>query len=318
MKQPPLLLTVGMPVYNEEKYLNETLESLLAQTYKDFILIISDNASTDRTLETCKYYAVRDNRIIYIRHAKNNGSLFNFDYVLKKTNTPFFMWGGGHDKWHPQFIEKLLPIIENEDLVLVYPKSRKIEIDGTMGKIYQDDYTTVGMDKPIDRYLYFLKHIRACTAIYGIWRAEALKNCYFKPVLGFDAIILAQAALQGKFKQQKDILFFLRKVRNKGKEKYESLRQISMITGRQFLKNPSVFLLKCQFIFECIKMLYQKKSSLSIISKPLLSIETIYILTKKLFIIPHILPPLKKILKKILPNKTYLFLKALCSKYLRE
>lgn len=124
MKQHSPLLTMGMPVYNEEDYIGEAIVSLLSQTYKDFILIISDNASTDRTPEICKHYAAKDKRIIFVRHAQNKGGFFNFKYVLDKANTPFFMWCGGHDKWDPQFAEKLFSLIQNEDLILVYSQTR--------------------------------------------------------------------------------------------------------------------------------------------------------------------------------------------------
>ena len=68
-----ILLTMGMVAYNEEKYIAGAIESLLAQTYKDFLLIISDNASTDRTQQICQDYAKRDKRITYARHNENKG-----------------------------------------------------------------------------------------------------------------------------------------------------------------------------------------------------------------------------------------------------
>lgn len=291
-----------MPVYNEEKYIVEAIESLLSQTYKDFTFFISDNNSTDKTSEICQNYAKEDKRIIYIKHPKNKGSFFNFKYVLDRANTPFFMFCGGHDKWHPQFIEKLLPIIERENLALVYPKSQEIKIDGTVGEIYEDNYTTTEINKSADRYLYFLRRVGKCNIFHGIWRTRILKNCYLKPVVGFDIIILAHAALMGKFKQQKDIFFFRRTVR---KEKNKYLEQISRIIGKQHRKNTIVFLLKSQFIFENIRMLYQKNSSISIASKLLLSIKTIHIWAIRFYIKPFSI----KIIKKILPNKFYLILK---------
>jgi glycosyltransferase involved in cell wall biosynthesis len=305
MEKNKKLLTIGMPVYNEAKYIGEAIESLLAQTYKDFILIISDNGSTDRTPEICKYYAEKDKRIIFVQHHKNKGSFFNFKYVLDKANTPFFMWACGHYKWHPQFIEKLLPIIEkNKELVLVYPKTRRIEEDETLTIIYSDDYTTIGMANPADRYLFILKHYSKPTAIYGIWRTSIIKDCWPpKPVISLDILQLLEASLKGKFKQQKDILFFQRIIR---KEKNIYKEQFSRITGDYCSKIPSEFSLKCSLILENIKMLYKQNSSLSMVSKSLLSIQTIYFWIKRWYINKSFLI---KILKIILPSKIYLFLK---------
>ena len=183
MERRSVLLTMGMPVYNEEKYVGETIESLLSQTYKDFILIISDNASTDRTPEICKHYAEKDKRIVFVRHSQNKGGFLSFKYILDRTNTQFFMSCSGHDKWDPQFVEKLLPLIQKDDLVLVYPQAREIKIDGTLGGVYQEDYTTTEIEKPADRYLYVLKNIGMCNAVYSIWETRSLKKCCLKPVI---------------------------------------------------------------------------------------------------------------------------------------
>jgi glycosyltransferase involved in cell wall biosynthesis len=85
-------ISIGMPVYNGEKYIREALDSLLAQTFTDFELIISDNASTDSTSNICKEYAIRDSRIRYIRQHKNIGAIANFKFLLEQASGDFFMW----------------------------------------------------------------------------------------------------------------------------------------------------------------------------------------------------------------------------------
>ena len=299
MKKP--ILTIGMPVFNEQNYIAKAIESLLAQTYKDFILIISDNASTDRTPKISNYYAAQDNRIIYIRHSKNRGAFFNFKCVLEKAKTPFFMWASGHDMWHPQFIEKLLPLLQKENLVLVYPQSREIKIDGTEGEIYEDDYTTVNIDKPAERYLHFLKRVAKCNIIHGIWRTDVLKNCWLKPIISYDVLLLLDASFKGKFKQQKEILFF-RRIVCQGEDKYH--RQYAMITGKYTQKQPPPFFLKGEFIFENVKLIFNQ-NFLNIFSKFSLSIRTICFWIKQW----HIKPILVKTLKAILPNKIYFLIK---------
>src|SRR3954470_9957348 len=76
------LITIGLPCYNSEKYLVQSIESLLSQTYGNFVLIISDNASTDRTEEICRRYAAADARVRYVRNPVNIGMSGNFNRVF--------------------------------------------------------------------------------------------------------------------------------------------------------------------------------------------------------------------------------------------
>jgi glycosyltransferase involved in cell wall biosynthesis len=103
-------MSIGMPIYNGERFLREAMDSLLAQTFSDFELIISDNASTDMTGSICREYAEKDNRIKYIRQHENIGPLANFQFVLDAAVGDYFMWAAADDKWDATWIEKLLPI----------------------------------------------------------------------------------------------------------------------------------------------------------------------------------------------------------------
>lgn len=101
------LVSIGMPVFNGGKYLEEALLSLQRQTLSDFELIISDNASTDNTQDICRFYVTRDSRIRYIRHSENIGPLANFQHVLSEASGKYFMWAAHDDRWHPDFIKRL-------------------------------------------------------------------------------------------------------------------------------------------------------------------------------------------------------------------
>ena len=90
-------VSIGMPVYNGEKYIREALDSLLAQTFENFELIISDNCSTDGTSHICKEYTSRDSRIRYIRQDTNIGPIANFEFVLQEARGEFFMWAACDD-----------------------------------------------------------------------------------------------------------------------------------------------------------------------------------------------------------------------------
>jgi len=90
-------VSIGMPVYNGERFITEAIDSILAQTFTDFELIISDNASTDGTEAICNVYAARDSRIRYFRQSKNYGALFNFKFVLNEAQGLYFKWAATDD-----------------------------------------------------------------------------------------------------------------------------------------------------------------------------------------------------------------------------
>src|SRR5690242_3957153 len=98
-------VTIGMPVYNGGEKLRHVLQTIVGQTYKNFLLIISDNASTDVTESICRDLASRDQRVIYIRQSENIGAEANFDFVLSKAGTEHFMWAAADDLRSEDFIE---------------------------------------------------------------------------------------------------------------------------------------------------------------------------------------------------------------------
>lgn len=104
------LLTIGMPVYNGERFVREAVESLLAQDYRNFVLIISDNASTDGTAGILAELAARDPRIRYVRQEQNLGSVANFRFVLDACSTEFFCWAAADDYWSPDWLSKVMQV----------------------------------------------------------------------------------------------------------------------------------------------------------------------------------------------------------------
>ena len=107
-------LTIGLPVYNGDNFLEECLESILAQTFRDFKLIISDNASTDRTESICRRFAENDPRVKYYRNEKNIGAAPNFNRVFELSNTEYFKWIAHDDVHKPDFVEQCVHILETD------------------------------------------------------------------------------------------------------------------------------------------------------------------------------------------------------------
>src|SRR5215469_1018587 len=102
-----------MPVYNGAQTLSRVLESISKQSYEDFRLVISDNASTDTTESICRELASEHRRVVYIRQPTNIGASANFDFVLAKADTEYFMWAAADDIHSADFIQKNVEFLDS-------------------------------------------------------------------------------------------------------------------------------------------------------------------------------------------------------------
>lgn len=189
------LLTIGMPVYNGEKSIRNSLDSLLSQSFKNFELIISDNASTDSTPIICTEYLKKDSRIKYIRRDKNFGGLNNFLLLLDQATTEYFMWAAIDDLWESTFLEKNIQILETRKDVVAsigkiniigdyYDKFNYDQNDDVITKFYKKfrqhflsvKYYGTSATKYEDRVRMCLKSFRYAVCIYSIFRTTVLKK----------------------------------------------------------------------------------------------------------------------------------------------
>jgi glycosyltransferase involved in cell wall biosynthesis len=205
------LVTIGLPVYNSEKYLEQSLRSLLDQTYADFELIISDNASTDRTGEICRTYASEDSRIRYLRNDENIGNPGNFNRIARLTETPYLKWSTADDYWDTSFLEKAIPIMESDsEIALCYPKTYLVDADGRNPEPYEDNLHLVDEDPEV-RFRKLLAQVGLSHQHLGVIRCSALKRTH---LLGShvtsDINLLAELTLYGKFYELPERLFYRR------------------------------------------------------------------------------------------------------------
>ena len=108
-------VSIGLPVYNGEKYLSKTLENLLGQSFTDIEIVISDDGSSDRTQDICKEYSSKDPRVRYFRQGNNFGMpVKNFRFVLDNALGEYFMFASHDDSWNHKYIEELLNILDND------------------------------------------------------------------------------------------------------------------------------------------------------------------------------------------------------------
>ena len=115
--------------------MRQAIDSLLAQSFEDFELIICDNASTDATESVCRGYVEADNRIRYFRNDRNIGLQANFDKVLDLATGPYFMWAGHDDLWDPSYISRMVDVLDRRDsVVLAGSNAASVDQDGKLRK----------------------------------------------------------------------------------------------------------------------------------------------------------------------------------------
>ncbi|HEY8035037.1 MAG TPA: glycosyltransferase family 2 protein [Methylobacter sp.] len=127
-----IIVSIGMPVYNGEKYIRDALDSLLNQSITEFELIISDNASTDNTETICRGYAEEDARIKYFRQSVNLGAAANFQFVLNKACGRYFMWAACDDKWSGDWIQDMLESLQDTGAEMAFGKVVHIDSNGAL------------------------------------------------------------------------------------------------------------------------------------------------------------------------------------------
>jgi len=246
MNKSQPLVSIGMPVYNGEPYLPLALDSLLKQDYEKFELIISDNASTDKTQEICLEYVARDKRIRYDRNYNNIGAAKNFERVLEKASGHYFMWAAHDDLWEKTYISKCVSKLEeNSSALMVCSEIVFINEDGSIRTDMPSDRKnreTLGMDVAA-RIHKLIAHVD-WYEFYGLFRFSALKHTLKQINLvatlekfGGDVILLMELSLRGEFAKINEPLFFYR-----SHPQQASLADLKNAKEDRVIKKPYSFL----------------------------------------------------------------------------
>lgn len=211
MKKIAPRVSVGLPVFNGADYLTEALDSLLAQTYPDFELIISDNASTDRTPEICHGYAARDPRVRYHRNATNIGAMQNWYHVFQLSTGDYFLGAAHDDRYHPEFLSQCVAMFaKHPEAVVCYPKTKVID---EHGNFVHDFDRAVDTTSPLPHVrLYNVIGIDLlCIQLLGMFKASAFgKTRQYAGYYGCDRNVLAELALLGPLYEVPEYLFYHR------------------------------------------------------------------------------------------------------------
>ncbi len=221
-------LTIGMPVFNGEKFIGTAIESLLAQTFTDFELIITDNGSTDLTQSICESFAKLDERVKYMRYDQNRGAIANFNGLVALARGEYFKWAAHDDVCEPTYIEECVKVLdENAEIVWVHCDSdmideqgvswldrmpvddEEIEIDGLGNRKW---WGLPRMDhahnRPSKRFAGVLLGTRWCVDSYGVIRMKSLRQTRLYPNLyGSEKVLIGELSLLGKTYQIPKVLF---------------------------------------------------------------------------------------------------------------
>jgi glycosyltransferase involved in cell wall biosynthesis len=204
-------LSIGLPVFNGERYLEHALESLLAQSFGDFELILSDNASTDRTETICRSVAARDPRVLYVRNRSNIGAAPNFNQVFRLSSGRYFKWAAHDDVCGPDLARRCLEVLEGDpSVVLVCATPASIDASGELLR-RQDPGPDMTSNNPAARFKNLMGRPFWATPLFGVIRSDALERTGLHgSTLAGDHVLLAELSLHGRFIELQEDLFFHR------------------------------------------------------------------------------------------------------------
>ena len=226
----PPLVSIGVPVYNEERFLDASLTSLRQQDYPNLEILIADNASTDRTVEICERHAAEDPRIRIARATENHGAIANFQRALDLAQGPYFMWAAGHDLWTPNLVSDCVALLQaNDSACIAFGNSRWIGAEGELLPRTSGWADTRGMT-PIARF--FTIFWGNMHPVLGLIRTAQLRECPPMPNLtGGDLVLLSDLALRGDFVHATQATWSRREFRVEARYEDKQRRYASTTTG---------------------------------------------------------------------------------------
>jgi glycosyltransferase involved in cell wall biosynthesis len=203
-------ISVCLPVYNGENYVAEAITSILEQTFTDFELIITDNASTDHTEEICRKFADADSRIRYRRNERNIGGARNQALAIQLSRGRYVRLSAHDDKIAPTHLEECLAVLEKRpDVVIAFTATVELDEVGRVGRHYRNARGTA--DTPSRRFQELIFRNHNCDAVYGVIRGDILRGV--RPMDNFidaDKVFLCRLAFHGPFVSIDRPLFYKR------------------------------------------------------------------------------------------------------------
>jgi glycosyltransferase involved in cell wall biosynthesis len=204
-------VSIGVPVYNGARYLQEALDSISAQTFRDWELIVCDNASTDETASICRRFVENEPRARYHRNPVNIGSDRNFNLCAELSRGDYFMTVAYDDRLHPLYLEKTVAVLDADPSVaFVHTRAWEIDADGrTLGEAESAEFADA--DSPSERFRNVLTVVPDIISAFGLMRMSVFRRTPgYIQYPSSDAFLQAELALRGKMREVPEFLFFRR------------------------------------------------------------------------------------------------------------
>lgn len=205
-------VSLAMPVYNGEAYVEKALRSILDQTYADFELIVNDNASTDATPEICLAFAETDARVRYMRNAANLGAAPNHNIGFRAARGEFFKWCASDDYLAPDVVEKCVRALDaNPGAALAYGETKSVDENDEVIPLVGSLGPIVTGQTSARRFYNVMRYVGTCYEIFGLFRRSALaRTTLQRSYYGSDHALLAEVALLGDYVFVPDAVFYNR------------------------------------------------------------------------------------------------------------
>lgn len=204
-------IVIGVPCYNEDAFLMRTLDSIARQTWQDFEVLISDNASSDATGDLARDYCDKDPRFHYHCQATNIGSAGNFNFLRDRTDSRYLLWVGAHDRLDPTMLAHHLAVLEARPEVSVSQSAHAwIDVHDRFVERVEDGDLDFGGADDVRRYLRSIGQNRHNIGANSVLRRAMLGDVRFQNVVGTDRILLSHLAYRGPFANSAKTLYFRR------------------------------------------------------------------------------------------------------------
>jgi glycosyltransferase involved in cell wall biosynthesis len=196
----PIRVSIALPVYNGERYLSQAISSILAQSYRDFELIISDNASTDGTEDICRAFEPRDRRVRYLRQPRNFGAAPNFNICFALASGEYFKWAAHDDYMEAEYLAECVKALDADpDAVLCQSLVRLVDDQDRLIEVHRPIEPAAASSRPSERFAARMRNPR-CLDIWGVIRTKALRDSVLiGSYIGMDRTLLLELALRGRF-----------------------------------------------------------------------------------------------------------------------
>ena len=208
------LVSIGLPVFNGEDFLESSIDTLLSQSYQNIEVIVCDNASTDKTQLIVERYCSKDARVKYHRHKKNLGAALNYNSTFDMSSGKYFKWAAHDDIIDEDYIEQCVMAMEGDDsLSLVQPLTGQIDGNGTVTGHLYTSHDTVIPNTTSNRELYriLIQDKGAWVRIFGLIRSSVLKNTpLIDNYVGSDLTLLGELGLNGNVRDIDSVMFWRR------------------------------------------------------------------------------------------------------------